>query len=413
MAVTYSSGQHGVNREIVTTDLHHKCTDQHTGTSAAAPLAAGIFALVLEANKALTWRDLQHLVVRNSIMVSPEDAQWQTNKAGMKVNPKFGFGVLDTAKLVDAAKDKNWKTAGKQHICKSEHKLEGKTIPSMGSITSKIYTSGCMGQPSAVNKLEHVHAYVTLKHPSRGGLVIKLKSPSGVVSPLLERREHDVGGEGFTNWPFLTVFNWDENPTGHWELTVKDTSGRAGTLLEWNLDVYGTYDESLNIPVDEEKMCEDECVKGCPHPFSEKCVGCKKYCDCERGICVSQCSSPLKPDIERRHCRRALERPNIPLDPHRYESRAGEHDGAATSTPKKVSHPLLKISVPAKYAVIALSAAVFIALTAAIGYFLVGLAKKQRQRNRVSYHPVGLRGTTYQVNLNVSREDGTQEELVN
>lgn len=33
----------------VTTDLHHQCTDKHTGTSASAPLAAGIIALALEA----------------------------------------------------------------------------------------------------------------------------------------------------------------------------------------------------------------------------------------------------------------------------------------------------------------------------------------------------------------------------
>ena len=32
----------------VSTDLHHKCTDRHTGTSASAPLAAGIMALALE-----------------------------------------------------------------------------------------------------------------------------------------------------------------------------------------------------------------------------------------------------------------------------------------------------------------------------------------------------------------------------
>ena len=34
------------------------------GTSAAAPLAAGIVALMLEAAPQLTWRDVQHVVVR-------------------------------------------------------------------------------------------------------------------------------------------------------------------------------------------------------------------------------------------------------------------------------------------------------------------------------------------------------------
>ena len=36
------------------------------GTSASAPLAAGIAALALEANPGLTWRDMQYLVVLSS-----------------------------------------------------------------------------------------------------------------------------------------------------------------------------------------------------------------------------------------------------------------------------------------------------------------------------------------------------------
>jgi len=44
----------------------HICTVEHTGTSASAPLAAGIAALTLEANRNLSWRDLQHMVVITS-----------------------------------------------------------------------------------------------------------------------------------------------------------------------------------------------------------------------------------------------------------------------------------------------------------------------------------------------------------
>lgn len=33
----------------ITTDLRQRCTDNHTGTSASAPMAAGIIALALEA----------------------------------------------------------------------------------------------------------------------------------------------------------------------------------------------------------------------------------------------------------------------------------------------------------------------------------------------------------------------------
>ena len=44
-AVTYSSGEPSGNRDkqIATTDLKGLCTKTHTGTSAAAPLAAGMF----------------------------------------------------------------------------------------------------------------------------------------------------------------------------------------------------------------------------------------------------------------------------------------------------------------------------------------------------------------------------------
>lgn len=46
LAVTYSSG--GVpDRRIVTTGVSGTCVDYHSGTSAAAPLAAGIIGLVL------------------------------------------------------------------------------------------------------------------------------------------------------------------------------------------------------------------------------------------------------------------------------------------------------------------------------------------------------------------------------
>ncbi|NXX76699.1 PCSK4 convertase, partial [Urocolius indicus] len=48
LTTTYSS-RVSSNMQIVTTDLHHGCTDTHTGTSASAPLAAGIIALALEA----------------------------------------------------------------------------------------------------------------------------------------------------------------------------------------------------------------------------------------------------------------------------------------------------------------------------------------------------------------------------
>jgi len=60
------------------------CTSDHTGTSASAPLAAGICALALEANPNLTWRDMQHLVVFTSRPDPLHDTNWITNGIGKK-----------------------------------------------------------------------------------------------------------------------------------------------------------------------------------------------------------------------------------------------------------------------------------------------------------------------------------------
>jgi len=38
------------------------CTTRHTGTSAAAPIAAGMVALMLQVRPCLTWRDVQYLI---------------------------------------------------------------------------------------------------------------------------------------------------------------------------------------------------------------------------------------------------------------------------------------------------------------------------------------------------------------
>ncbi len=48
LAVTYSNGMG--DRNVVTTDVsqHSGCTDKFSGTSAAAPIAAGMVALVLQ-----------------------------------------------------------------------------------------------------------------------------------------------------------------------------------------------------------------------------------------------------------------------------------------------------------------------------------------------------------------------------
>jgi hypothetical protein len=105
LATTYSSGDERMHeREVVTTDLRHQCTTKHTGTSAAAPIAAGIIALALEANSKLTWRDVMYLVVLTSRPKAIKSNNYIVNKRGFLVSSRYGFGLMDAGRMVDMAK---------------------------------------------------------------------------------------------------------------------------------------------------------------------------------------------------------------------------------------------------------------------------------------------------------------------
>uniref|UniRef100_A0A8C1GC99 Furin (paired basic amino acid cleaving enzyme) a n=1 Tax=Cyprinus carpio TaxID=7962 RepID=A0A8C1GC99_CYPCA len=214
LATTYSSG--GLNeKQIVTTDLRQKCTDSHTGTSASAPLAAGIIALALEANKNLTWRDMQHLVVRTSNPAHLTTNDWKTNGVGRRVSHSYGYGLLDAGAIVALAK--NWTNVGPQRKCVlslvSDHLVINKSV------------DACAGTDNFVSSLEHAQAHLTLSYNRRGNLAIYLISPQGTRSTLLAPRPHDYSSDGFSDWAFMTTHSWDEDPRGEWTLEIENVAG--------------------------------------------------------------------------------------------------------------------------------------------------------------------------------------------
>lgn len=212
LATTYSSGSYD-ERQIATTDLHHSCTSSHTGTSASAPLAAGICALVLESNPKLTWRDMQHIVVRTAKPANLIAKDWRTNALGRNVSHAFGYGLMDAAAMIVMAKQ--WTTMPEQFSCEIKSPPMDKYIPPKGYIELKLGAK-CKN----IRFLEHVQSKVTLTASRRGDLHIYLVSPFGTRSTLLAQRPNDNAEQGFKNWPFMTVHSWGEPPNGNWTLEV-------------------------------------------------------------------------------------------------------------------------------------------------------------------------------------------------
>ena len=77
------------------------CTKKHTGTSASAPLAAGIIALALEANPELTWRDVQHILVRTSEKHHLNTKDWKVNSMGRWFSNRYGYGLMNAGRIVE------------------------------------------------------------------------------------------------------------------------------------------------------------------------------------------------------------------------------------------------------------------------------------------------------------------------
>uniref|UniRef100_A0A9J8A035 Furin (paired basic amino acid cleaving enzyme) b n=2 Tax=Cyprinus carpio TaxID=7962 RepID=A0A9J8A035_CYPCA len=289
LATTYSSGNLN-EKQIVTTDLRKKCTDSHTGTSASAPLAAGIIALALEANMNLTWRDMQHLVVRTSRPAHLITNDWRTNGVGRLVSHSYGYGLLDASAMVVLAR--NWSSVGLQHKCVINMLTEPRDIKSHLVFSRSV--EACSGQLDFVSSLEHVQARLTLSYNHRGNLAVHLISPLGTRSTLLAPRPQDNSAEGFNDWAFMTTHSWDEDPRGEWTLEIENVAGLNdyGVLSQFTLILYGTGSSATDPSIsdytrpsnnscktfDTQQICIEcstgfslflqGCVKSCPPGFS-------------------------------------------------------------------------------------------------------------------------------------------------
>lgn len=250
LATTYSSGRPGVDRSVTTVDMDGSlrpdflCTSEHTGTSASAPLAAGICALALEANPSLTWRDMQHLVVFTSRPDPLPENGWITNGIGRKVSHKFGYGLMDAGAMVTLAEQ--WVNVPLQHVCQTPVDASDRIIPNGNGqkLEVMVLTDACIGTPHEIRFLEHVQCRISLRFFPRGNLRMRLTSPSGTPSVLLFERPRDMLESSFEDWPFMTVHFWGERAAGTWKLEVINAGNKRvnqpGILKKFQLVFYGT-----------------------------------------------------------------------------------------------------------------------------------------------------------------------------
>ncbi len=189
------------------------------GTSASAPVLAGVLALGKQANPALTPRMAKHLLVRTSQIIDPADATvtsdggWKINAAGNTFNQNYGFGLVDA----DAFTLEALKWTGVTNLVTEQTGLVavGAGVPDAGG-GSIVRTFDLM----TPGRLEEVEVFLDIDHTWRGDLEAVLTSPAGTTSRLMSRNLADSFND--IEWTFVTNAFWGEDPVGEWALAVED-----------------------------------------------------------------------------------------------------------------------------------------------------------------------------------------------
>jgi subtilisin family serine protease/subtilisin-like proprotein convertase family protein len=213
-------------------DASSECTATFGGTSAAAPMAAGLIALILEARPDLTWRDVQGVLARAA-------------SKGMPHSHDTGFGVPSVPETLRVAR--NWTLWPPQlGVTSNVVNIENGGLAIPGNGTALCYTYTLTSPPgTSISFIEHVQLHIGITHLLRGELDVWLTSPAsnGRASVFaLAHAEDRHAHYRVDAWVFTSVHHWGESMVnGDWAICMRDTVNNAvnGRFTAFKLGVYG------------------------------------------------------------------------------------------------------------------------------------------------------------------------------
>jgi subtilisin-like proprotein convertase family protein len=217
------------------------------GTSFATPIVSGVAALMLEANPDLGYRDVQHILALSARKIDDPQTDWRDNHArhwnggSLHASHDYGFGMLDARAALRLAETWVGQRTG-ENLASRQAKGIGinlQAAPGSTASTSLRLADGV--------RVEHVEVEIDASFARLGDLSLKLISPSGTESILLDRpgkaptSPASDGGDsrsGSLRYTLMSTHNWGESSAGEWRLQL-GSSGQAATLKHWAINAYG------------------------------------------------------------------------------------------------------------------------------------------------------------------------------
>ena len=227
-------------------------TATFNGTSAATPVVSGVVALMLEANSALTWRDVKYILAKTADQLEPTIGNtahhysgknlsghvylpgWTTNTAGFKFHNYYGFGGVNADAAVSMAVNYTSKLGTFKESSWTESGVVSLDVPdeSATGLSHSLNISTDM-------TLEAVQIEVYATHPRVSDLGLELTSPGGTKSVIIPINSQ-IQGSDIKYWTLLSNAFYMEKTKGNW--TMKLVDGRkdeTGSLIEWKIKFFG------------------------------------------------------------------------------------------------------------------------------------------------------------------------------
>ena len=243
-------------------------TSQFNGTSAATPTAAGVVALMLEANPDLGWRDVKNILALSAShtgadfggpVVEFEVGTWDTmggttwNGGGTEFHQSYGYGMVDAYAAVRYAEawaviyDTPLTTANEEVV--AERSVGGPVdIPGNGNEVGIDVVS------TEDISIESIYVTIDVTHENAKDLIFYLEAPDG---QRMELYNGDGNGRTMDNglvWTFNVEGLRGYSSLGTWTVVAEDTvSGGLGQIDSVDLTFYGseaTVDDVYNFTDD-------------------------------------------------------------------------------------------------------------------------------------------------------------------
>jgi len=207
----------------------------------------------LEANAALTWRDVKHILALTARQIDAAipavtyaltggnyiaEPAWTTNAAGRRYHNWYGFGMVDTSAAVNMARTGYTLLGPMSNTGFIASAALAVAIPdnNVAGATNALSVPNTPG----VQVTEAVQIRVSATHTFTGDLGIELTSPLGTRSVLKTIRDGFGGSNDLSNMVLLSNAFYGENPTGTWTIKIVDgVAADTGNLTSWAIRVYG------------------------------------------------------------------------------------------------------------------------------------------------------------------------------